>query len=143
MWASILALSGLAAAIGFAIVNNSTSRTGALVYAFAAGALLTMIADEMAPEAYERASIYAGLATVAGFALAVFLTSLALPGKTRYDSQRTRRGRLRAVTPHRSRTLRHNARFGECSGSALLEGFGRSWIRRLWTSRSAAIGIAM
>ncbi len=43
---------------------------------FAAGALLTMIADEMAPEAYERASIYAGLATVAGFALAVFLTSL-------------------------------------------------------------------
>jgi len=50
-WASILALSGLAAAIGFAIVNNSTSRTGALVDAFAAGALLTMIADEMAPEA--------------------------------------------------------------------------------------------
>lgn len=76
MWASILALSGLAAAIGFAIVNNSTSRTGALVEALAAGALLTMIADEMAPEAYERASIYAGLATVAGFALAVFLTSL-------------------------------------------------------------------
>ena len=72
MWASILALSGLAAAIGFAIVNNSTSRTGALVDAFAAGALLTMIADEMAPEAYERASIYADLAT----APAVFLTSL-------------------------------------------------------------------
>jgi ZIP family zinc transporter len=47
-----------------------------LVEAFAAGALLTMIADEMAPEAYERSSIYAGLATVAGFALAVFLTSL-------------------------------------------------------------------
>ncbi len=53
MWASLLALSGLAAAIGFAIVNNSTLRTGALVEVFAAGALLTMIADEMAPEAYE------------------------------------------------------------------------------------------
>jgi hypothetical protein len=35
-----------------------------------------MIADEMAPEAYDRSAIYAGLATVAGFVLAVFLTSL-------------------------------------------------------------------
>lgn len=76
MWLAIVAMSALAAAIGFAIVNNSSSRTGALVEAFAAGALLTMIADEMAPEAYERSSIYAGLATVAGFALAFFLTSL-------------------------------------------------------------------
>jgi len=76
MWLAILVVSGVAAALGFAIVNNSSSRTGALVEAFAAGSLLTMIADEMAPEAYERSAIYAGLATVAGFALAVFLTSL-------------------------------------------------------------------
>lgn len=76
MWLAILVVSGVAAALGFAVVNNSSSRTGALVEAFAAGSLLTMIADEMAPEAYERSAIYAGLATVAGFALAVFLTSL-------------------------------------------------------------------
>lgn len=76
MWLAILVVSGVAAALGFAIVNNISSRTGALVEAFAAGSLLTMIADEMAPEAYERSAIYAGLATVAGFALAVFLTSL-------------------------------------------------------------------
>jgi len=36
----------------------------------------TMIADEMAPEAFERSAIYAGVATVAGFAFALFLTSL-------------------------------------------------------------------
>jgi ZIP family zinc transporter len=76
IWFGILVVSGLAAAVGFAIVNNNSSRTGALVEAFAAGALLTMIADEMAPEAYERSAIYAGIATVAGFALAVFITSL-------------------------------------------------------------------
>jgi ZIP family zinc transporter len=76
MWLAILVLSGVAAALGFAVVNNISSRTGALVEAFAAGSLLTMIADEMAPEAFERSAIYAGLATVAGFALAVFLTSL-------------------------------------------------------------------
>jgi ZIP family zinc transporter len=76
MWLAILVLSGVAAALGFAVVDNISSRTGALVEAFAAGSLLTMIADEMAPEAFERSAIYAGLATVAGFALAVFLTSL-------------------------------------------------------------------
>ena len=58
------------------MVDNSDSLTGAVVSAFAAGALLTMIADEMAPEAYERSQIYAGLATVAGFTFALFLTSL-------------------------------------------------------------------
>ena len=76
IWLGILAASALAAAIGFAVVNASSTRTGALVESFAAGALLTMIADEMAPEAYERSAIYAGLATVAGFAVALFLTSL-------------------------------------------------------------------
>ena len=76
MWLAIMAVSAIAAAIGFAVVNGNDARTGALVEAFAAGALLTMIADEMAPEAYERSQVYAGLATVAGFALALWLTSL-------------------------------------------------------------------
>ena len=76
IWVGILAASAVAAAIGFAVVSASSTRTGAFVEAFAAGSLLTMIADEMAPEAYERSAIYAGLATVAGFAFALFLTSL-------------------------------------------------------------------
>ena len=76
LWLGIAILSAVSAAIGFAVVNNSDSLTGALVSAFAAGALLMMIADEMAPEAYERSQIYAGLATVAGFSFALWLTSL-------------------------------------------------------------------
>ena len=76
LWWAIVGMSALAAAIGFAIVSNSSMFSGALVEAFAAGALLTMIADEMAPEAYDRSAIYAGLGTVAGFALGVFLTGL-------------------------------------------------------------------
>lgn len=75
LWWGILVVSAVAAAIGYAALDASSSLTGGLVQAFAAGALLTMIADEMAPEAYDRASIYAGLATVAGFALAVWLTT--------------------------------------------------------------------
>lgn len=76
MWAGIALVSALAAALGFWVVDNVSGATGAFVEAFAAGALLTMIADEMAPEAYQRSAIYAGLATTAGFALAVFLTSV-------------------------------------------------------------------
>jgi ZIP family zinc transporter len=66
----------LLAGIGFVVVDNSSALSGVLAESFAAGALLTMIADEMAPEAYQRSAVYAGLATVAGFALAFFLTSL-------------------------------------------------------------------
>lgn len=76
MWWGIAVVSALSAGVGYVIVNNSDTLTGALVSAFAAGALLTMIADEMAPEAYERSQIYAGLATVVGFTFALWLTSL-------------------------------------------------------------------
>lgn len=76
MWWAIVAVSALSAAIGFVVVDNSSTLTGVLVETFAAGALLTMIVDTMAPESFKRSGIYAGLATVAGFVLAVFLTSL-------------------------------------------------------------------
>ncbi len=76
MWWGIAAISAISAGIGFLVVDNVDSASGAVVSAFAAGALLTMIADEMAPEAYERSQIYAGLATVVGFTFALFLTSL-------------------------------------------------------------------
>ncbi len=75
MWWGIVVVSAIAAAIGFIVVSYSANRTGAFVQAFAAGALLTMIADEMAPEAYSRAGITTGIATTLGFILAVFLSS--------------------------------------------------------------------
>ena len=76
LWLSIAGVSAISAAIGFAIVNNSDARTGAVVQAFAAGALLAMIVDEMAPEAFGKSRLFTGLATSAGFVLALFLTSL-------------------------------------------------------------------
>jgi ZIP family zinc transporter len=74
LWLGIVAVSALAAAVGFAIVEASSSRTGALVEAFAAGAVLTMMADEMMPKAFGGSRTYAGLATAAGFGLAVGLS---------------------------------------------------------------------
>ena len=50
-----------------------SSGTQAFVDGFAAGALLTMLIDSMVPEAKDKAKDWAGLATVAGFALAAGL----------------------------------------------------------------------
>jgi ZIP family zinc transporter len=76
LWLGIVLVSALSVAIGYVIVNNVSALSGVFVESFAAGALLTMIADEMAPEAFDRSAIYAGLAAVAGFALAPWLTSV-------------------------------------------------------------------
>ena len=48
----------------------------AFIQAFAAGAILTMLADTMVPEAYQNAGDSAGLATVLGFALAYLLSTV-------------------------------------------------------------------
>jgi ZIP family zinc transporter len=73
-WWAIAAVSAAAAAIGQVMLTATDEATGAMVQAFAAGALLTMIADEMAPEAFGRSHLYTGLATTAGF-VAAFLIS--------------------------------------------------------------------
>jgi ZIP family zinc transporter len=42
----------------------------AAIYGFAAGAILTMLATTMMPEAFDHADYVAGLATVLGFVVA-------------------------------------------------------------------------
>jgi len=76
LWWGIALVSAISAAIGYLVVTNVSGKTGAFVQAFAAGALLTLIADETAPEAYSRAAKAACIATALGFILAVFLISL-------------------------------------------------------------------
>ena len=52
------------------------SLNGVLVQSFAAGALLTMLADSMMPEAFETGGKAVGLLTVLGFAVAFALGQL-------------------------------------------------------------------
>ncbi len=75
MWVGIAGLSALAAAVGY-VVASAVGSHGLLVQAFAAGALLTMIIDTMAPEAVEHGGKAAGLATILGFAVAATLSGL-------------------------------------------------------------------
>jgi ZIP family zinc transporter len=76
LWWRIALVCSTSSALGFWVITNVEPATGAVVQAFAAGALLTMVADEMAPEAFGKSALYTGLATTAGFILAVFLGTL-------------------------------------------------------------------
>ena len=48
----------------------------AFVQAFAAGAVLTMLADTMMPEAFEHGGRVTGLVTTVGFAAAFLISTL-------------------------------------------------------------------
>jgi ZIP family zinc transporter len=75
MWIGIAAISALAAGVGY-LIASALGSNGQLVQAFAAGALLTMIIDTMAPEAVEQGGKAAGLATILGFAVAAVISGL-------------------------------------------------------------------
>lgn len=75
LWVGVAVASGLAAAIGYAVLAGMGSSAAVpFLQAFAAGAILTMLADTMIPEAYADGGEVAGLATVLGFSLAFFLS---------------------------------------------------------------------
>lgn len=67
---AIALVSGSASLAGYSLFQNSASSTIAFVLAFAAGAILTMLADTMTPEAFEHGGKLAGVMTTLGFAVA-------------------------------------------------------------------------
>ena len=62
--------SAIAAALGFLILSDASPDVGAIVQAFAAGAILTMLAETMVPEAHDIGGREVGLVTSLGFAVA-------------------------------------------------------------------------
>lgn len=76
MWTAIVAVSAVCAAAGYALLRLVPQADGRYVQAFAAGAVLTMLANSMMPEALGEGGRLAGPITVAGFAAAAALTML-------------------------------------------------------------------
>ena len=74
IWLGIVAVSGASAAFGYWVLDDASLRLGAFFQSFAAGAMLTMLADTMMPEAFEEGGKLVGLFTTLGFALAVWLS---------------------------------------------------------------------
>jgi ZIP family zinc transporter len=78
LWLAVCALSILAAGLGYALGQLFAGVNGAMVDAFAAGALLVMLTDSMIPEAFEHGGKETGLSLVIGFATALGMTLLQL-----------------------------------------------------------------
>lgn len=74
LWAGVALASSLAAGIGFELMGGMSATPVAVAQAFAAGAILAMLADTMFPDAFADGGDAVGLATVFGFAAAFFLS---------------------------------------------------------------------
>jgi len=76
LWALIAALSGIAALVGYGLLAEASPAVVAFILAFAAGAVVTMLADTMMPEAFGQGGHVAGLVTTLGFAIAFTIAYL-------------------------------------------------------------------
>jgi zinc transporter, ZIP family len=76
LWTLVALVSGLASLLGYVVFDSAGPEALAFVLAFAGGAILTMLADTMMPEAFEHGGKLVGLVTTLGFGLAFALTML-------------------------------------------------------------------
>ena len=76
LWVVVTLVSGLASLLGYVALDSAGPEALAFVLAFAGGAILTMLADTMMPEAFEHGGKAVGLVTTLGFGLAFALTVL-------------------------------------------------------------------
>ncbi|MEO6579133.1 MAG: ZIP family zinc transporter [Candidatus Limnocylindria bacterium] len=74
LWVGVAVASGVAAALGNALLSGMDQLALAVAQSFAAGAIITMLADTMFPEAFESGGDRVGLATALGFATAFLLS---------------------------------------------------------------------
>ncbi len=76
MWTSIMLFTGIGAWFGSIFFVGAEPATFSLVEGIAAGAMLTVIAETMLPEAHHRGGGVTGIATLLGFLSAIFFTTL-------------------------------------------------------------------
>ncbi|HVK25739.1 MAG TPA: ZIP family metal transporter [Actinokineospora sp.] len=74
LWIGVALVSALSAGLGYAFLGSTSPATIAVVQAFAAGAILTMLADTMLPEAFENGGNTTGLVATLGFTTAFLLS---------------------------------------------------------------------
>ena len=71
-----MVVSGIAALAGYGLFDDASPHVIAFVLAFAGGAILTMLADTMMPEAFEHGGKLVGVVTTLGFATAFAISAL-------------------------------------------------------------------
>ena len=75
LWAVVALVSGLASLAGYGLLDGASPSLVAFVLAFAGGAILTMLADTMMPEAYAHGGKLVGVFTTLGFATAFAISA--------------------------------------------------------------------
>jgi len=76
MWTSLMIFTGIGAFLGNIFFEGVPHVLFALTEGIAAGAMLTMIAETMLPEAYFKGGAITGLSTLFGFLAAIFFKTL-------------------------------------------------------------------
>jgi zinc transporter, ZIP family len=76
LWAASVVATALAALLGYMLLAQVPTGQVALTQSFAAGAILTMLASTVFPEAFKEGGPVVGLLTSIGFLVAFFLTRL-------------------------------------------------------------------
>ena len=76
LWSIVVVASAVAALVGATLLAGGQGELHAFILAFAGGAILTMLADTLIPEAFDNAGDLAGLMTTLGFGLAFALSLL-------------------------------------------------------------------
>jgi len=76
LWLFVALVTALSSLAGYVFFDDASGSTIAFVLAFAAGAILTMLADTMMPEAFEHGGKLVGLATTFGFAVAFGISAI-------------------------------------------------------------------
>ncbi len=76
MWTSLMIFTGIGAWLGSIFFVGVELTTFSLVEGIAAGAMLTVIAETMLPEAFHRGGGVTGISTLLGFLAAIFFTTL-------------------------------------------------------------------
>jgi ZIP family zinc transporter len=74
MWFLLVMVSAACAGLGYLLIGIMPEADGRIAQAFAAGAMLTMLADAMMPEAFEHGGKMVGLFTALGFLMAAVLS---------------------------------------------------------------------
>jgi len=76
LWVAVALVSALAALAGYGLFGDASSSTLAFVLSFAGGAILTMLADAMMPDAFLYGGKLVGIVTTFGFAVAFAISAL-------------------------------------------------------------------
>jgi len=76
MWTSLMVITGVGAGVGAVLLRGAPDEAFAFIEGLAVGAMLTVIAETMLPEAFHKGGGVVGLSTLAGFLATAFFSTL-------------------------------------------------------------------